>query len=131
MEKPQLANLNGQETILLVEDEELVRRVARRILENFDYTVIEANNGAAALLLGQQNPGPIHLLLTDVVMPGMSGKELAEQWRRHHPETQVLFTSGYTENAIIHQGSLDRDTHFIHKTLPAANISPEGPGGSG
>jgi two-component system cell cycle sensor histidine kinase/response regulator CckA len=114
-EKPRSTNLQGQETILLVEDEELVRRVARRILENFSYKVLEAANGAIALQLGQQYAGPIHLLLTDVVMPGMNGKELAELWHQRHPETLVLFTSGYTENTIVHQGSLDRDIHFIQK----------------
>jgi CheY-like chemotaxis protein len=114
-EKPRLTNLQGKETVLLVEDEELVRRVARRILENFSYTVLEADNGEAALKVGRQFTGPIHLLLTDVVMPGMNGKELADLWRQRHPETQVLYTSGYTENAIVHQGSLDRDIHFIQK----------------
>jgi two-component system cell cycle sensor histidine kinase/response regulator CckA len=115
VEKPRLTNLQGKETVLLVEDEELVRRVARRILENFCYTVLEADNGAAALQMGQQYPGPIHLLLTDVVMPGMNGKELAELWRQRRPETLVLYTSGYTENTIVHQGSLDQDIHFIQK----------------
>jgi two-component system cell cycle sensor histidine kinase/response regulator CckA len=115
VEKPRSTNLQGKETVLLVEDEELVRRVARRILENFSYTVLEADNGEAALKVGRQFTGPIHLLLTDVVMPGMNGKELADLWRQRHPETQVLYTSGYTENAIVHQGSLDRDIHFIQK----------------
>jgi two-component system, cell cycle sensor histidine kinase and response regulator CckA len=115
VDKPPLANLQGNETILLVEDEDLVRRVARRILENFSYKVLEAENGPAALQLGQDYPGPINLLLTDVVMPGMNGKELVEIWRQQYPETQVLYTSGYTENAIVQQGSLEQDTHFIQK----------------
>ncbi len=115
VEKPCLSSLQGKETVLLVEDEDLVRRVARRILENFSYTVLEAGNGEAALEMGQQHAGPIHLHFTDVVMPGMNGKELADLWCRQHPETLVLFTSGYTENAIVQQGSLDRDINFIQK----------------
>jgi two-component system, cell cycle sensor histidine kinase and response regulator CckA len=115
VETPQPLNLQGKETVLLVEDEDLVRCVARRILEKFSYRVLGAESGATALRLGQQHREPIHLLLTDVVMPGMSGKDLAECWRQQHPETSVLYTSGYTENAIVHQGSLERDTHFIQK----------------
>jgi signal transduction histidine kinase len=115
VDKASLANLHGKETILLVEDDEPVRRVGRRILEKFSYKVLEAAAGKAALELGQEYPGPIHLLFTDVIMPGMSGKELADAWHRWHPETLILYTSGYTENVIVHQGTLDRDTHFIQK----------------
>jgi two-component system, cell cycle sensor histidine kinase and response regulator CckA len=115
VDKPPLVNLHGKETIILVEDDEPVRRVARRILEKFSYRVLEADNGTAALDLGQEFAGPIHLLFTDLIMPGMSGKELAERWHQRHPETLILYTSGYTENVIVHQGTLDRDTHFIQK----------------
>jgi signal transduction histidine kinase len=109
------ASWQGQETILIVEDEELVRRVARRILQHYGYTILEAGTGKEALIIGEQYPGPIHLLLTDVMMPEMGGKELVDHWKDQHPETRVIFTSGYTENAIAHNGNLDQDIHFIQK----------------
>jgi two-component system cell cycle sensor histidine kinase/response regulator CckA len=109
------ASWQGQETVLVVEDEELVRRVARRILQNYGYIILEASTGREALVIGEEYPGPIHLLLTDVMMPEMGGKELVDRWKDQHPETQVIFTSGYTENAIVHNGNLDPDIHFIQK----------------
>jgi signal transduction histidine kinase/ActR/RegA family two-component response regulator len=109
------ASWQGQETVLVVEDEELVRRVARRILQHYGYTILEANTGKEALSIGEQYPGPIHLLLTDVMMPEMDGKELVNHWKDQHPETKVIFTSGYTENAIVHNGTLESNIHFIQK----------------
>ena len=109
------ASWQGQETVLVVEDEELVRRVARRILQHYGYTILEASTGKEALVIGEQYPGPIHLLLTDVMMPEMGGKELVNHWKDQHPETKVIFTSGYTENAIVHNGTLDPNIHFIQK----------------
>lgn len=105
----------GTETILLVEDEDLVRQVARRILEMRGYTVLEAASGREALLVSQQTHGPIHLMLTDVVMPGMSGGETAERLRAQRPELKVLFMSGHTENSIVHHGVLDPGVAFIQK----------------
>jgi signal transduction histidine kinase len=105
----------GQETVLVVEDEELVRRVARRILQNYGYTILEASTGKEALVIGEEYSGPIHLLLTDVMMPEMGGKELVDHWKDQHPETKIIFTSGYTENAIVHNGNLEPDIHFIQK----------------
>ena len=112
-ERPE--NAMGTETILLAEDEEMVRNLARESLKMFGYTVLEAANAEAALLISQQHDGPIHLLLTDVVMPRMSGKELAEQLVKLRPDTRVLYMSGYTNQAIVHQGILDRDIAFIGK----------------
>jgi len=105
----------GRETILVVEDENLVRSVARRILQRYGYTILEADSGKAALALGEEYPGSIHLLLTDVMMPGMSGTELVDRWQERHPETRIIFTSGYTENAIVHNGKLDPGILFIQK----------------
>ncbi len=109
------APVGGPETILLVEDEDMVRQVARRILERNGYTVKEAGLGAEALLLSGQNSGPIHLLLTDVVMAGMSGRELADRLSLQRPEMKVLYMSGHTENAIVHHGVLDQGIAFIQK----------------
>jgi two-component system cell cycle sensor histidine kinase/response regulator CckA len=102
-------------TILLAEDEEMVRNLARDCLKLHGYTVLEAANGREALLICQQHEGSIDLLLTDVVMPRMSGKELAEQLVRLRPGTRVLYMSGYTDQAIVHHGILDRDIAFIEK----------------
>jgi CheY-like chemotaxis protein len=105
----------GTETILLVEDEDLVRQVARRILEIRGYTMLEAASGPDALQVSQKTQGPIHLMLTDVVMPGMSGGETAELLQRQRPELKVLFMSGHTENSIVHHGVLDPGVAFIQK----------------
>ena len=100
---------------MLVEDEELVRRVTGRILARHGYTVLEAVSGSDALVVSREHAGSIHLMLTDVVMPGMSGQELAEEVKSQRPTMKVLFMSGYTENAIIHHGVLDPDIAFIQK----------------
>ena len=105
----------GAETILVVEDEELVRQVTRRILEMKGYKVLEAAGGPAALSVSEQHRGAIQLLLTDVLMPEMSGKELAERLTLLRPETKVLFMSGHTENAIVHHGVLKPGIAFIQK----------------
>jgi two-component system, cell cycle sensor histidine kinase and response regulator CckA len=105
----------GTETILLVEDEDLVRQVTGRILAQHGYTVLEVPDGQEAQRVSQQHPGPIHLMLTDVVMPGMSGPELAGKLKSMRPQMQVLFMSGHTENAIVHHGALDPGIAFIQK----------------
>ena len=94
----------GSGTVLLVEDEAGVRHLARAVLTRYGYRVIEAADGAEALRLAADHTEPIHLLLTDVVMPGMSGPELAAKFRSLRPETQVLYASGYTDEAIVHHG---------------------------
>jgi len=111
----------GHETILLVEDEENLRQLARQSLENQGYRVIDAADGVAAIRLSQTHKGPIHLLLTDVIMPGMNGRELANQVSSSRPETKVLYMSGYTENHIGHNGTLDQGITLLQKpfTLPA------------
>ena len=105
----------GTETILLVEDEDMVRQVARRILEIKGYQVLEAASGEDALAVSQQASGPIHLMLTDVVMPGISGGETAQLLRAQRPELKVLFMSGHTENSIVHHGVLDSGVAFLQK----------------
>ena len=105
----------GSETVLLVEDEDMVRKLASELLAEGGYTVLEANGGEAAIHLGREHTARIDLLITDVVMPKLSGKEVAEQLRAIHPETRVLFMSGYTDEAIVHHGIVDSGIAFIQK----------------
>lgn len=107
--------LQGVETIVLAEDEEMVRKLARRVLEIYGYQVLEVANGGAAILVCERHKGPIHLLITDVIMPEMSGVELATRLTRLHPEMKVLYMSGYTDNNIAHRGVLDEGENFIQK----------------
>jgi response regulator RpfG family c-di-GMP phosphodiesterase len=92
----------GWETVLLVEDEDAVRALAREVLRRSSYVVLEASHGLDALRLAERHPDPIHLLVTDVVMPHMSGRELADKLAEVRPKTRVLFMSGYTDHAAMH-----------------------------
>ncbi len=105
----------GVETILVVEDQETVRCFMKTALRQHGYRVIEASDGNAALELVKQHSGEIHLLLTDVVMPGMNGKELSERLKILRPNLKVLFTSGYTTDVIGKRGVLDYDVAYIQK----------------
>lgn len=105
----------GQETILLVEDEANLRRLIHQYLENQGYSILDAEDGAAALQIAAGHRGVIDLLLTDVVMPGMNGRELAAQITAARREVRVLYISGYTENAIGHDGLLDAGINLLQK----------------
>ncbi len=105
----------GTETLLLAEDEESVRTLTRRILESHGYTVLDAQNGLEAMEVARRYDRPIDLLVTDVIMPGMSGPKLAEEIRAARPEIKVLYMSGYTENALAPRGGLDPRTAFLQK----------------
>jgi CheY-like chemotaxis protein len=105
----------GNETILVVEDEEEVRKVAARILKKQGYTVLETSHGNEALHICHHFNDQIHLMLTDVVMPRMSGRELANQLMATHPDMKVLYMSGYTDNAIAHHGILEEGMNYIQK----------------
>lgn len=107
--------VRGTETILLAEDEEMVRKLALEVLESYGYRVLMAASGGAALLVCERHKERIHLLITDVVMPEMSGRELSDRLAQIRPEMKVLYMSGYTDNAIVHQGILDAGAHFIQK----------------
>jgi CheY-like chemotaxis protein len=106
---------SGVETILVVEDEQIVREMVVKLLKRLGYNVLEAQNGGEALMLSEKHTAPIHLLLTDVVMPGLSGREVAERLNLIHPEMKVLFTSGYTGNIIVDHGVLRKELSFIGK----------------
>jgi two-component system cell cycle sensor histidine kinase/response regulator CckA len=112
----------GTETVLLVEDEPLVREIASHILHEKGYTVLEASNGDDALRIVHEQAGaPIAMLVTDVVMPQMGGKALAEQVTSVYPNIKVLFVSGYATDAIVHHGRLEAGTNFLSKPFtPAA-----------
>jgi PAS domain S-box-containing protein len=112
-----VARPRGSETILLVEDEPGVRAIARGILSRAGYKVLEAADGAAALRLFESTKEPIHLVLTDVVMPGMSGRELVEELAKRKPELKVLYMSGYTDDTVVHHGVLDRGIAFLQKPI--------------
>jgi CheY-like chemotaxis protein len=120
-----LRSMGGNETILLVEDEDAVRRLVRDVLEVGGYHVLEASGGEQALELAesQTKDTPIHLLLTDVVMGGISGRVLAEKLKAKRPEIKVLFMSGYTEDAIIRHGVYTAQASFIGKPFTPAAIS--------
>ena len=105
----------GTETVFLVEDEASVRDIAITMLKRLGYRVHVASNGGEAFMMAESHAEPIHLLMTDVVMPGMNGRELAERLKVLHPEMSVLFTSGYTENVIVHHGVLYENLNFIGK----------------
>ncbi|HET7275025.1 MAG TPA: ATP-binding protein [Longimicrobiaceae bacterium] len=105
----------GRETILLVEDEPSVRALTERVLERQGYTILAAENAQAALRIAANSTTPIHLMVTDVVMPGMGGRALAEQLRANRPEVEVLYMSGYTDDAILRHGMLDEGTAFLEK----------------
>ncbi len=105
----------GSETIMLVEDEDVVRRLARRVLESRGYNIIEASNGGEAFVLFEQNPRNIDLLLTDVIMPNMSGKQLFDRLLKIKPDLKALFMSGYNDDVVAHHGVLEKNTYFISK----------------
>jgi CheY-like chemotaxis protein len=98
-----------------VEDEEHLRELLSHVLRNNGYKVLSAANGKMALHVVEAHGGPVHLLLTDVVMPEMRGQELAERLARRYPNLPVMYMSGYTDNALIHSGALPPGTCFLQK----------------
>jgi CheY-like chemotaxis protein len=110
------------ETVLIVEDEEALREVTERIFTRSGYNVITAAHGAEALVLTAQYPGEIHLLVTDVVMPNMLGKEVAEKMLLLKPDIEVLYMSGYAQPVLASQGRLDPDVNLIEKPFSAETL---------
>jgi CheY-like chemotaxis protein len=121
--RPRLCE-RGTETILLVEDDSSLREMAGTLLQRLGYTVLSAANGIEAMgLRDAHQPGHIDLLFTDVVMPQMSGEELAERVRALSPQTQILFTSAYAENAIVHHGVLNQGVALLQKPFTPAALA--------
>ncbi|GAB4549370.1 MAG: hypothetical protein Kow0063_44240 [Anaerolineae bacterium] len=112
----------GDETILLVEDDDDVRDLARRVLEGQGYTVLEACDGQQATRVCASHSGPIHLLLTDVVMPGSDGRSVANQLAQTHPHAKTLFMSGYPDEAIAHHGVLEPGVAFLQKPFRPVDL---------
>lgn len=109
------ASSQGEETVLVVEDESSVQGVIERVLSGNGYRVLLASDGSEALRVSGEHEGPIDLLITDLVMPGMGGREVASRLEKSRPGLRVLFMSGYTENAISHHGVLDAGVEFLQK----------------
>jgi CheY-like chemotaxis protein len=140
------ASPTGSETVLLVEDEAALRRLSRRVLAQFGYTVLEAPDGEEALHLAEAYHGPINLVLTDVVMPRLSGRDLAERVLASHPEARILFMSGYMDDAVVQEGLQTQSVALLRKPFtpyalaarirevldatgqPGASLTPAAPG---
>jgi two-component system cell cycle sensor histidine kinase/response regulator CckA len=105
----------GNETIPVVEDEAVVRRLACRILKRSGYRVLAASSSDEALALTAGHPGNVDLVLTDVVMPGMNGTELSSRLQAEYPAIRVMYTSGYTEDTIVHRGVFEGEFYFVAK----------------
>jgi PAS domain S-box-containing protein len=113
----------GNETILVVEDEGEVRKLAVKILKGQGYRVLEASRGDEALQIQEKNNGPIDLILVDVVMPGMSGSDLVKRFSPLHPETKILYMSGYTDDAVIHHGVLAEGVNYLQKPFTIEGVT--------
>ena len=113
----------GTETILLAEDDEILRPLAKGLLEKLGYRVLDAESAEQALALARHHAGVIHLLVADVVMPGASGRELARRLAESRPDTRVLYMSGYTDDAIVQHGMLEPGLHFLQKPFTPAALA--------
>lgn len=111
------------ETVLVVEDQGEVRRLTRTILESYGYHVLEAANGAEALCFAEKHSGEIHLLLTDVILPGMNGRTLSEHLRVLRPKLKVIFTSGYPADVISRRGVLEQDVAYLPKPFSPESLA--------
>src|SRR6185437_6359910 len=115
-ESPAEPPVRGEETVLVVEDEEIVRHVLRGLLSRQGYRVLEANDGPTALTVFHESKSRVALLVTDVVMPGMNGRQLADRLKTQDPQLPVLYVSAYTEDIVARRGILDGGIAFLDKS---------------
>ena len=120
---PITASFRGEETVLLVEDEDVLRGLLAKFLRLYGYTVLEARHGGEALLTCERHQGPIHLMVTDVVMPQMSGRELADRLTPLRPEMKIIYMSGYTEDALVQHGVADLSVAFLQKPFKPIELA--------
>jgi CheY-like chemotaxis protein len=118
-----IASPTGNETVLLVEDDDMVRRLAQRVLTHLGYEVLQAYDIEDAIRISEEHPNPIHLLLTDVIMPEMNGVELYAQLRTIRAEMKALFMSGYAEDVVVRHGVLPQGTEFIQKPFNMEDLA--------
>jgi two-component system, cell cycle sensor histidine kinase and response regulator CckA len=123
LESAEAASAGGTESVLVVEDEDEVRRVIKEILRRLGYTVLETGQAADALLIAERHATPIHLLLTDIVLPQMSGRELAERVRALRPDIAILYMSGYTDDTVVRHGGGEHGALFVQKPFTAQRLS--------
>ncbi|SPE39245.1 Multi-sensor hybrid histidine kinase (fragment) [Candidatus Sulfopaludibacter sp. SbA3] len=121
--QPPADKLGGTETVLVVEDQDEVRNLTSEVLESYGYRVLTAENGAAALDICGRFEGAIHLVITDVVMPGISGRELAQRLRVIRPDTRLLFMSGYTDNVAVYRAEVDAGAAFLQKPFSPVGLA--------
>jgi two-component system cell cycle sensor histidine kinase/response regulator CckA len=119
-EPPAAAPREGTETVLVIEDEDMIRQIISVVLTEHGYTALLARDGEEALVLCEGAPGPIHLLLSDVVLPGMSGRDAARRLVALRPRMRVVYMSGYTENSIVDHGVLEPGIAFLQKPFAPA-----------
>ena len=116
-------HLDGSETVLIVEDEDSLRKLLRTVLKHRGYKVLEAENGEDALRISNEHEGTIDLMITDVVMPKMGGKETTERLELLHPQMKVIYMSGYTDDAIVHHGVLAPGLNFLEKPFSPEKLA--------
>jgi signal transduction histidine kinase len=122
-ERVSSAILKGEETVLVVEDEGMLLELACEFLQSSGYAVLEAGNGSKAVEISRGHRGPIHLLMTDAVMPGMSGRELAQRLHDDRPDIKVLYVSGYTDDSVLRNGLLEPGTAFLQKPFTRDSLA--------
>jgi CheY-like chemotaxis protein len=115
--------MTGTETLLVVEDDDALREIATSVLRSAGYTVLAAASGAAALEIAAQHQGSLQLVLTDMVMPGMGGRELATRLTEIRPDIRIVYTSGYTDDAILRRHALEASDHFLSKPYTVVELT--------
>lgn len=126
MKKPVRSSMDdrgGSETVLIVEDDDGLRKFAQNVLERYGYKVLNAENGEDALKVGKEHDGQIDLMITDVIMPKMGGREAAKLLKPLYPYMKVIYMSGYTDNAVVRHGFLEPGLNFLEKPFTSKGLA--------